>query len=545
MTELGLARKFAAVVLVCGVAAISGWAAPAAAKPKFAAIAVDAKTGKILFSRNADNHRYPASLTKVMTLYVLFQEMKAGRIKKNTRLLVSKFASQQQPSRLGLKPGSWITAENAIKALVTKSANDVAVVVAESIAGNQRAFAERMTRTARYLGMTRTRFRNASGLPDNAQLTTARDMATLGLRIQRDFPRYYRYFKIRKFVYKGRTYHTHNRLLGRYWGTDGIKTGYTRASGYNLTSSVRRGGRHVVGVVMGAKSGRSRNSYMQSMLTRAFKRVPRRNAREVANTAGRPPGLKAAASPGLLASPPLPAPKPLTTQTASVAQTISPVTATDAAPPIPAPTSTVQIRRTNQADLARSDATGTAGGSSESAHADVQTIDLVDPDRCLCFGDRRQAALGLDAKDRAQATDRKEPVHRGIPQKGSDDLQGPVRRVRPKHGAQHLPRPETALDQLLRAGADKLGPVDNHGCGVGLTRLVQCRGVRRKDMAAIFDDERRETGPIWPNPIGTRPIWPLDIVAKGLQWPTLRRLPRLASGQMGHANATTMIVHRP
>lgn len=346
MVQLGLARKFVAFAVFCGIAAAFGTVGPASAKPKFAAIAVDAKTGKILFSRNADSHRYPASLTKVMTLYVLFQEMKAGRIKKNTRLLVSKLASKQQPSKLGLKAGTWITAENAIKALVTKSANDVAMVVAESIGGSQKAFAQRMTLTARHLGMTRTRFRNPSGLPDGAQVTTARDMATLALRIQRDFPQYYPYFKIRKFVYKGRTYFTHNKLLGRYKGTDGVKTGYTRAAGFNLTSSVKRGGRHLIGVVMGAKSGRSRNKYMRSMLTRAFKRVPQRRSPALANAAGRPPGLKKAqskpsASPGLLASPPVPAQKPLTTQTANAAlmtaPTVAAIPAANGLPAIPAP----------------------------------------------------------------------------------------------------------------------------------------------------------------------------------------------------------------
>jgi len=340
MTKWVLTRTIVTFAVFCGITAALGVAGQATAKPKFAAITVDAKTGKILFSRNADNHRYPASLTKVMTLYVLFQEMRAGRIKKNTKLLVSKFASKQQPSKLGLKAGSWITADNAIKALVTKSANDVAVVVAESIGGSQKAFARRMTRTAKQLGMTRTRFRNASGLPNGSQVTTARDMATLALRIQRDFPQYYPYFKIRKFVYKGRTYYTHNKLLGRYKGTDGIKTGYTRASGFNLTSSVKRNGRHLVGVVMGGKSGRSRNKYMRNMLTRAFKRVPRSQSRAIASAAGRPPGLKrsiakpSATSPALLASPPVPAPKPLTTQTAIAPQSVTPAPATAPAPTI-------------------------------------------------------------------------------------------------------------------------------------------------------------------------------------------------------------------
>lgn len=282
---------------------------PVMAKSKFAAIAVDAKTGKILFSRDADAQRFPASLTKIMTLYVLFQELKARRLTLNSRFVVSKHAASMQPSKLGLKPGSTIRVEDAIKALVTKSANDIAVTVAEGVSKSEYAFAQRMTRTARYLGMTRTRFRNASGLPNGQQITTARDMATLGLRIQRDFPKYYKYFKTSKFRYKGRVYGNHNRLLGRYKGTDGIKTGYTRASGYNLTSSVRRGNRHIIGVVLGAKSGRTRNAYMMSMLTRAFKRIPNRKNAVIASLAGKPPGLKP--TPKVAETAPLPQPKPV------------------------------------------------------------------------------------------------------------------------------------------------------------------------------------------------------------------------------------------
>lgn len=310
MLHNNIARAIAAVLLVFLIVPVSSVLDPVIAKPRFAAIAVDAKTGRILFSRNADSQCYPASLTKVMTLYIVFQELQAGRLNLDTRLTVSRRAASMQPSKLGLKPGATIRVEDAIKALVTKSANDIAVTVAEGIGRTEHAFAQRMTRTARYLGMTRTRFRNASGLPNGQQVTTARDMATLGLRIQRDFPKFYRYFKIRKFTYKGRQYFTHNRLLGHYQGTDGIKTGYTRASGYNLTSSVRRGKRHVVAVVLGAKSGRSRNKYMMSMLTRAFKRLPKSRARTIANLAGKPPGLKPAPKQAVTAKPPLPTPKP-------------------------------------------------------------------------------------------------------------------------------------------------------------------------------------------------------------------------------------------
>jgi D-alanyl-D-alanine carboxypeptidase len=243
---------------------------PAEAKPQFSAIAVDARTGKILFSSNIDGLRHPASLTKVMTLYLLFQDLKAERIKLTGDLLVSRRAASMAPSKLGLKPGSTISVENAIKALVTKSANDVAATIGENLEGSEANFAARMTRTARAIGMTKTTFKNASGLPNPAQVTTARDMATLSLRIQRDFPQYYPYFRLTSFTFKGQTIRTHNRLLGRYQGTDGIKTGYIAASGFNLTTSAKRGDKRVVGVVMGSSSGGARNKYMMKMLDGAF-----------------------------------------------------------------------------------------------------------------------------------------------------------------------------------------------------------------------------------------------------------------------------------
>lgn len=258
------------------VPAISYEADEADASSKYAGIVVDANSGKVIYASNADGRRYPASLTKMMTLYVLFEELNAGRMTKATRLEVSAHAASQAPSKLGLKTGESITVEDAIKALVTKSANDVAVVVSEAIGGTEFAFARRMTETARRIGMKRTKFRNASGLPDPGQVTTARDMATLGLRLQRDFPQWYPYFAIRSFTFRGRTYRTHNRLLGRVPGIDGIKTGYTRASGYNLTSSVRRNGKHLVGVVLGGRTGRSRDQQMQAILGDA---LPKASAR--------------------------------------------------------------------------------------------------------------------------------------------------------------------------------------------------------------------------------------------------------------------------
>lgn len=255
-----------ALLLIVGAIAID----PAAAKAKFSALAVDARTGEILYSSDADGLRHPASLTKVMTLYILFQEMKAGRLSLNSRITMSRYASGRPPTKLGVRPGQTVSVDEAIKALVTLSANDVAVAIGEHIEGSEAAFAQRMTKTARALGMSRTVFRNASGLPEPRQVTTARDMATLSLRVQRDFPQYYPYFRITSFQYGKRTIRSHNRLLGRFEGTDGIKTGYIRASGFNLTTSARRGDKRIIGVVMGGQSGRSRDNYMIAMLNKAF-----------------------------------------------------------------------------------------------------------------------------------------------------------------------------------------------------------------------------------------------------------------------------------
>jgi D-alanyl-D-alanine carboxypeptidase len=256
--------------LALALAVSAGLAGAAEARAKFSALAVDARTGDILFSSDADGLRHPASLTKVMTLYILFQEMKAGRLTLDSRLSISRYASSRPPTKLGVKPGDTVRVEDAIKALITLSANDMAVAVGENIAGSEQAFARRMTDTARSLGMSRTTFRNASGLPDPKQVTTARDMATLSLRVQRDFPQYYPYFRTTSFKYGKRTIRTHNRLLKRFEGTDGIKTGYIRASGFNLTTSARRGDKRIIGVVMGGRTGRARDTYMMTMLAKAF-----------------------------------------------------------------------------------------------------------------------------------------------------------------------------------------------------------------------------------------------------------------------------------
>ena len=237
-----------------------------AAENNYAAIVVDAKTGEVLFSRNADLRRYPASLTKMMTLYLIFEDLERGKISLSSRLSVSTNAANQAPSKLGLAAGSTIRVEDAILALVTKSANDVAMAVAENLSASAAAFAQRMTSTARSLGMNSTTFRNPHGLPDSGQITTARDMATLGRALQDRFPQYFGYFSTRSFTWNGVTYSNHNNLLGNVTSVDGIKTGYTRASGYNLVTSLKRDNRHVVAVVMGGNSSASRDQHMRDLI---------------------------------------------------------------------------------------------------------------------------------------------------------------------------------------------------------------------------------------------------------------------------------------
>jgi D-alanyl-D-alanine carboxypeptidase len=234
--------------------------------PPYSDIVVDANSGAVLHSTNPDAPRHPASLTKIMTLYMLFEQLEAGKISFKAELPVSAHAAAQAPSKLGLKPGQTITVEDAIKATVTRSANDVAVVVAEALGGDEDTFGKLMTAKARALGMQNTVYRNASGLPDDAQITTARDQALLGRAIQDRFPKYYGFFSTTRFFYRGNTIGNHNRLLGKVEGVDGIKTGYTNASGFNLVTSLRREGRHVVGVVLGGRTASSRDEKMRTLI---------------------------------------------------------------------------------------------------------------------------------------------------------------------------------------------------------------------------------------------------------------------------------------
>ncbi|WP_128926188.1 D-alanyl-D-alanine carboxypeptidase [Bradyrhizobium guangxiense] len=274
--------------------------------PKFASIIVDGNSGAVLQATSPDGIRHPASLTKIMTLYLLFERLESGKMKLDTEMPVSQHAADQDPTKLNLRAGQTIRVEDAIKGLVTRSANDAAVVIAEAIAGDEDDFAQMMTRKARALGMSRTVYRNANGLPNDEQVTTARDQATLGRAIQERFPRYYRYFATSTFNWRGQSIRNHNHLLGSVEGVDGIKTGYTRASGFNLVSSMRRGNRHLIGVVLGGRSGGSRDAIMRNLLAENLEKgatvhtvaaVTERNgadaATEVADASDTPPARPA------------------------------------------------------------------------------------------------------------------------------------------------------------------------------------------------------------------------------------------------------------
>ncbi len=275
-----------------------GGVSSAQAARKSAAMAIDAHSGRILYSHNIDKPHHPASLTKIMTLYMLFEYIEAGRFHMNSPLKVTANAARQVPSKLGLKTGSTILVKDAIKALVTKSANDVAVTVAENLAGSEWKFTRLMTWKARKMGMNKTVFVNASGLPDKRQTTTARDMITLGMRIQKDFPQFYPLFSLKRFAYRGKVYKNHNGLMSRMRGIDGIKTGYTRASGFNLTSSIWSGRKHVVAVVLGGKTARKRDNFMARVLKKSLRKARRGKSKKqfvAANFARKAPRRKIAA----------------------------------------------------------------------------------------------------------------------------------------------------------------------------------------------------------------------------------------------------------
>lgn len=295
------------------------------------AIVVDMNSGSILYSQSADLPRYPASLTKMMTLYVLFGYLRAGKVTPTSELVVTPHAASQAPTKLGLKPGATISTTDAVKALVTQSANDAAVTIAENLAGTEENFARVMTDTARSIGMNATTFRNASGLPNEDQITTARDMATLAAHLIHDYPEYYGVFETRYFTFNGRKYRNHNKLLFGYQGCDGIKTGYTKASGFNLTASVHRRNKHLVAVVLGGKTGGQRDAAMRSLLDRHFAKATdtKPTPAQLLASLVPAPSPPAVQKPAYTLAPPTPAPSAPTAPAAEASTDTPADTATD------------------------------------------------------------------------------------------------------------------------------------------------------------------------------------------------------------------------
>lgn len=250
-----------------------GWVAEGALAGPYSALVMEIESDRVLYEQNADEIRHPASLTKMMTLYLVFEALEQGRASLRDTLYASSYSASRSPSRIGLRPGDPLTVEEGILALVTCSANDAAATLGEGLAGSEPAFAAMMTRKARELGMSQTVFRNASGLPDSEQVTTARDMYRLGKALLKHFPQYYPYFSTSRFQYRGRSFHNHNHLLENYYGADGIKTGFVNASGFNLVASARRNGVRLVGVVFGGNSSFRRDAHMRDILDDGFAQI--------------------------------------------------------------------------------------------------------------------------------------------------------------------------------------------------------------------------------------------------------------------------------
>lgn len=256
-----------------------------ASESRYAAIVIDAASGEVLYAKRADSPRYPASITKVMTLYLVFEAMAQGKLKLTDEITFSRNAASKQPTKLGIPAGKSITVDEAIQALAIQSANDVATAVAEHLGGTESRFAAMMTLRAQELGMSQTRFVNASGLPDSRQLSSAQDIAILSRSMMRDYPQYYGYLGQKTFNYAGRRMNNHNGLLHRMPGVDGLKTGFTSASGYNLAASAVQGDRRLIAVVLGGRSNATRDNEVERLLNVGFDVIRRRDAGEVITVA--------------------------------------------------------------------------------------------------------------------------------------------------------------------------------------------------------------------------------------------------------------------
>lgn len=294
---------------------------PAQANPRYSSIVIDADTGAVLHESNADASRYPASLTKMMTLYMLFEAMEQRKMALDTPMKVSAHAAAMPQTNIGLRTGDSIRVREAIPALIVRSANDVAAVVAEALGSSEANFGRMMTDRARKLGMRSTTFRNASGLPNNEQKTTARDLVILSTRLMKDFPKYYHYFSTQSFSYKGTTYNSHNRMVRNIPGVDGLKTGFIRASGFNVATSAKRGNRRVVAVVMGGHTAAARDQHMVQLLDRSFNQRSSRTALVASNSKD----TRVVSAAALKVSAPAPAPKPNPVQQKTPELALAPV----------------------------------------------------------------------------------------------------------------------------------------------------------------------------------------------------------------------------
>jgi D-alanyl-D-alanine carboxypeptidase len=346
---------FSAAVLFVAALLLSLAAAPvvAHAKPVSSSILVDAATGEVLSSSNADARTYPASLTKMMTLYELFDALKHGQIKLSDTIVFSAHAAAQEATNLAVSSGDTIRVETAIQAVVVRSANDAATAIGEKLGGTEWSFAKRMNQTARALGMTNTVFQNANGLPDPDQHTTARDMAILGVALLRDFPEYYHYFSVESFTYHGVKYAGHNHVLNKFDGADGIKTGYIRASGFNLVTSAERNGRRLVGVILGGQTPYVRDKNMVAMMTKGFKtnvgtgtQLALNGSVKTTPTPAAPAAV--AAVPPAAAPAPAVAPPPSVAAPTMVAAALAPVAGSTTASAAPATTPTFSDGTDNQ-----------------------------------------------------------------------------------------------------------------------------------------------------------------------------------------------------
>jgi D-alanyl-D-alanine carboxypeptidase len=363
--------------------------------PPSAAIVVDDNTGQAIYEVNADEPRHPASLTKIMTLYMLFEQLEAGKLKLDSQLPVSAHAAGQAPVKLGLRPGQTIMVEDAIKAMATKSANDAACVVAEAIGGGDEAEGARlMTAKARALGMSSSTYVNGSGLPAEEQITTARDQALLGVIIANRFPTYYRYFSTLNFNWHGRDMHNHNGLLGNVPGVDGIKTGYTEASGYNLVASVRRDPKHIVAVVLGGTSNGTRDALMRKLIDEHIAHASAQRTTPPITEVATADGTRAnpilmpngAAATTTFAAPPVPppgavAPAVATTPAAAPAASpavATPVAASPAAAPAPAIAARGNIETVNPISAAATLIPG-AGAKADPAHGQKPSAEAAKP----------------------------------------------------------------------------------------------------------------------------------------------------------------------